>query len=415
MNKKPNYITVFEHESIKQGKGANQLSEKQLKALQNFYGENGIPYYNLIHNGIKFKEYVGVIQVNNLVIEVLPKVDKYQRKSEWQKMLIAMLKAVHTFSVSAPSSSSLSIKPNFILDLYFELFIREMEYLLNMGLIKKYRKKEGNNLTLKGSILFGKHLQKNLVHQERFYVQFTNYDKKHLIHQILYKTLLLLKNINTNVALNSKIANLLLNFPELKDMKITKATFHKIVLNRKTENYKNAIEISRLLLLNYHPDINKGQNHVLALMFDMNLLWEKFIYVSLRKHLGKNMLLTAQTSKYFWKRENGRNVNIRSDILISKNNNHFVIDTKWKNIGDANPSPEDLRQLYVYLEYYNARKVALVYPGKDQLLSGIFYSVTENKKLSAKECNVIKISPDLTISVWQEKIYKEIINWINNN
>ncbi|MFT5386701.1 MAG: 5-methylcytosine-specific restriction enzyme subunit McrC [Saprospiraceae bacterium] len=42
----------------------------------------------------------------------------------------------------------------------------------------------------------------------------------------------------------------------------------------------------------------------------------------------------------------------------------FVIDTNWKNIETKNPTPDDLRQLYVYHEYYNAMRVALVYPGQ---------------------------------------------------
>jgi 5-methylcytosine-specific restriction enzyme subunit McrC len=411
MNK--NRITVFEHDTLKLGKSGNRLSEEQLKALQGFYGDKGVSYYKLIHNGIQFNEYVGVIQVGNLIIEVLPKADRYKQKSEWQKILIGMLKAVHAFNVKAPSSSSLNIKTNFVLDLYFELFIKEVEYLFKKGLVKKYRKNEGNCFALKGNILFGKQIQKNLVHKERFYVRYTNYDKEHLLHQIIRKTLLLLKFINTNTALYSRIGNLLLNFPELKDIKVTESTFHKISYNQKTEEYKNAIEISRLLLLNFHPDINKGQNHVLALMFDMNLLWERFIYVSLRRHLKKNMKITAQKSKYFWKPEKGNNSRIKPDILINFENKNFILDTKWKNIENKNPSPDDLRQLYVYHEYYNAQKVALVYPGEDSLNSGNYYK-TDNRDLSDKTCSIIKIKTNSTITEWQNHIANCLIyKWIN--
>jgi len=66
-------ITVFEHQSLKIGNG---LNEDQFSALQKHYGINGVPYYSLIHNGVKFNEHVGVLQIGNTTIEILPKAEK---------------------------------------------------------------------------------------------------------------------------------------------------------------------------------------------------------------------------------------------------------------------------------------------------------------------------------------------------
>jgi len=87
----------------------------------------------------------------------------------------------------------------------------------------------------------------------------------------------LLFQINYNPVLSSRLGALLLNFPEMSGIKITDALFEKLPFDRKTESYKNAIEIARLILLNYHPDVSTGQHDVLALMFDMNILWEQFV------------------------------------------------------------------------------------------------------------------------------------------
>ena len=185
-------IRVFEHQAIKLHQVIEGVTfdEASLKALQSYYGDNGVPYYSLINNGVKFNKFVGVIQVGNTVIEVLPKADKTtdgdaKTKTYWQELLVKMLSAVRAFDIQSTSDSSLKLKSNSILDLYFSLFIKEVEYLLHSGLAKQYRKKEGNVTALKGSIQFAKHIQQNLMHQERFYVRHTTYDVEHKLHFIL--------------------------------------------------------------------------------------------------------------------------------------------------------------------------------------------------------------------------------------
>jgi len=353
------------------------------------------------------------LQVGNTIIEVLPKADNNpftdEEKKKWQNILIDMLRAVKAFDIHAPSSSMLKLKPNTILDLYFELFINEVEYLLHNGLVKQYRKKEGNVNALKGTLQFGKHIQQNIAHQERFYVKHTIYDQDHLIHFILYKAIFLLKQINTNSALHSRIGALILNFPEMPEVKITEKTFDKLVFNRKTAIYKKAIEIAKLILLQYHPDLSKGRNDVLALMFDMNKLWEKFVYVSLRKEIDPSITIVDQNSMNFWKSISGSTSRIRPDIVINKNKmDCVVLDTKWKNLYDYNPSPDDLRQIYVYHKYYKAKRVALVYPGlNNKKEDGIYLEEDVNN-----ECSVISLAVEQDIKAWQTNIQKQFRDWL---
>jgi 5-methylcytosine-specific restriction enzyme subunit McrC len=414
LTKAKDHITVFEHEVLRHDKGEKRITTDQLKALQNYYG-NGVPYYSLCYNGVQFNEYVGVIQIGKTLIEVLPKADKSDtNETKWRNILIGILKAVGSFDIKSTSESTLKIKPNTILDLYFELFIREVEYLFHNGLIKKYRKTEGNVTALKGSLQFARHLQQNLVHQERFYVCHTTYDVEHKFHFILFKTIRLLNQINTNAALQSRIGSLLLNFQEMPDIRISESTFNKLVYDRKTKVYYKAIEIARLILLQYHPDLSKGRNHVLALMFDMNLLWEKFVFVSLRRHKTPGMTISAQPSKYFWKPESGNRTTIRPDIVINdEKDNCIVLDAKWKNLNGYNPSPDDLRQMYVYHEYYKAKKVALVYPGSELLKTmGTYLDPVSSKEID-KVCSVFSIPAQSDIKQWQKSIREEFETWMN--
>lgn len=417
MNKVDQYISVFEHEAIRFDKGEKRLTEEQFKALEKHYGD-GLPYYSLRYNGVQFNEHVGVIQIGKTLIEVLPKADKNETDTgKWRNILIGMLKAVGGFEIKTTSNSNLRIKPNTILDLYFEMFIMEVEYLLHQGLIKKYRKTQGNVTSLKGSLQFAKQIQLNISHDERFYVRRSTYDITHQVHFILYKTICLLKQINTHKLLHGRIGALMLHFPEMPDIKVSEVTFSKLIFNRKNQSYKKGIEIAKLLLLKYHPDVTKGRNSVLALMFDMNKLWEQFVYVSLRKNKQIGSTITAQSSKYFWKPQNGYRSKIRPDIVFNKDQKEgcIVLDTKWKNLGGYNPSPDDLRQMYVYHEYYGASKVALVYPGSgEHPQKGDFLSPDDGNEVQEKECSIIPISVNSNIKEWQKEIFDKFKNWLGS-
>ncbi len=385
-------ITVFEHQNLRIGDQG--FIDNDLRLLTKFHGDGkGFSYYTIISKGVRFKSWVGVLQIGDLQIEVLPKADNEgdgkKSQEKWKRVLIGMLLAVGDLDAQAPSSSALELHANSILELYFALYLKELDYLLHRGLVKKYRKVEGNVTALKGSLVFGKHIQQNVTHQERFYTRHTVYDREHKLHQILYKALLAVGRLNHNLHLKGRIGDLMLHFPEMPDLHVSAVTFAGLTLDRKTQSYKTALNIAKLILLNYHPDLRNGKNDVLALMFDMNALWERFVFVSLRKYLGDQWTVREQVYQKFWRSHEIGDVGMKPDIVLEKDNQRLVFDTKWKNIGDGKPSPEDLRQLYAYHVYFDAKKVALVYPGtKEKTTHGLYVKPPKHDGID-KECGVM--------------------------
>lgn len=410
-----NHITVFEHQTLRLGE--NGLTQQQLESLQTFYGEQGVPYFSLIHQGVKFNAHVGVLQVGDTTIEVLPKTDRQGTTNDWRNRLIGMLLAVGTLKVTAPSSSVLSLQPNSILELYIELFIHEVEYLLKRGLIKQYSKREGQLGTLKGRFLIHKQVSKNMIHKERFHVNYTNYDQEHLLHQVLHQAILLVCQLNSNPLLSSRLAKLRLDFPKVPIIAITEKVFTKIPDSRKTLPYQYALSIARLLLLNYHPDLQQGRQHVLALMFDMNTLWEQFVFVSLCKYKKEGVSVEAQQQKPFWSKHESSTFSsaMRADIVLRfpRPASCVVLDTKWKYFATQQPSATDLRQLYVYLKYFGANKVGMVYPSNaSTIVKGRYYKENDNAALSDMECSMLPVQVETNILEWQKRISERIWDWV---
>ena len=391
-------IQVFEHKQLL----IDDVFTRSHWEAMGWYNEaHGGYFFTLTPKGVKFNQYVGVIQVGNITIEILPKISQTVEKGDkakWQQVLIDMLRECRWMQMHAHEKASLRFKPNSILEAYLELFVQECEEIVRMGLVKKYRNIEKNCTSLKGKLLFSSQIQHNLVHKERFYTRHQIFDQENIYNQILLKALKLIPVISHTPFLKDRVYNLLLSFPELEDIKVVPTTFGNLVFNRKTADYREAIEIAAMLLLNYRPDIITGQNHVLAILFDMNDLWEEYIYRQLFKSKPANWLIKSQNSKKFWQLKGSNNVKtIRPDIIIHNTTNDakLVLDTKWKLPENNTPADADLKQMFVYNEYWQGKNALLVYPNATFTENPIHYEGAFKKKADASSthsCGIIEIA-----------------------
>ena len=408
-------IQVFEHDKLTSKslciKG-EELGDKIIDKLWQYNDSNKNIYFEAIRHGVKFKNYVGVIQIGGTTIEILPKADKLNTQSPtekdiWHRVLLKMLAHCKKIKVNAVSEASLRKKYQSLLDLYFELYLNEVNQLLQKGLIKKYNQNSGNILALKGRLDFAKNIQQNVIRQERFYTTHQIYDYNHLVNQILFKALKVLKSITNNSYLIDSVKRLLSNFPEIKEIEINKHHFDKVISNRKTEPYNEALKIAKMIILNYSPDIRGGDENMLALLFDMNKLWEEYIYRMLLKVEDSSIKVSFQNRDKFWEEKV-----IKPDIVITKSETvngekketKFIIDTKWKIKEYPEPDDDDLKQMYVYNMYWKSEKSMLLYPTSKELTTkfGKFHKGREEDNLCKLGFIKVMMGLDLNTNIGSE-------------
>lgn len=402
-------IQVFEHNILYFDEVYNDVKfeKHHYIALSKLNVLHNDKYFEIRHNGIKFNQFVGVIQVDGLTIEILPKIDNNDADEKvWQKVLIEILRVTRKLKVQKVGEANVNKQSIHLLDIYFEWFLNEVQTLIHQGLIKQYYKETSNVKALKGKLEFAGHISKNLVHKERFYTTHQVYDKDHLIHQIIYKALDIVEKCSKGSYLYSKCKTVQLDFPEVKTISITETTFLKVPKTRKTAPYETAMAISKFIILNFAPNISSGSENMLALLFDMNSLWEEYILARLQQS-EKAVTIYGQQSTKFW-----NNISIRPDIVIESGKINFIIDTKWKNINGGKPSTDDLRQMYVYNDYWKSDKAMLLYPS-NKTFFGDFVAFEENgSKDNQHKCSLGKISifkqNETTLN---DKIGDDIIDW----
>lgn len=407
-----NAIDVFEHDRLLIGQqGFNQSHWDAFVKLNTVHNNE---YFDILHNGLRFKQYVGVIQVDGLLVNIHPKADKDDSNDKWKDVLLQMLKACGKIKAQTAGNAQLKKQHLNLLEVYFEYFIKELEQLIHAGLVKKYRTETSNVKALKGKLDFAGNIRRNLIHKDRFYTSHQVYDSNHNLHQILAHTLDIVAQFTRATRLNDKCRRVQLAFPEVDKIKPNLAMLSAIKINRKTAPYERALELAKLIILNYSPDINHGQQKMIALLFDMNELWEEYILRSLKKHSNNHpedeWEITGQESKTFY----GSHRTIRPDIVLKKGTETIIIDTKWKRPTNKTASIEDLRQMYAYARFWKTNKVVLLYPGEQYDSGYKSYPNLNDHKENFHQCKIAMVNV-LDKGMLSEKLAEDVFELILKN
>lgn len=357
-------IQVFEHERLRIGDERNNVtfSEAHFHTISKLNEKHSNKFFTILHKGIRFSSYVGVIQISGLTIEILPKADNVpDRYSQvWRRVLIDMLVQSHFMNFTILGEAGLHLRRGSILDIYIGAFLEKVERLCQRGLVKKYRPVTGKINYWKGRPQFAKHLRQHLIHQEKLYAVHQVYDHQHYLNQILWEALRIIPKLTTQPPLITQSLRLIGQFPEFKKGVESKKVWNPIQFDRHTNRYCHAINYALLLISNFTPDLQYGTHHSFMLLVNMDALFEAFIYHQIKKVVTKYELkVSKQVSKTIWAESK-----IRPDILVyhKPSGKKYVIDTKWKKLKTYQPAAEDLRQMFVYNHYFNASKGLLLYP-----------------------------------------------------
>ena len=366
-------VQVFEHELLRVGEG--RFTEADFEALVRFNQRHQDEFFVVRHRSLKFTSYVGVLRVGGLIIEVLPKADRAgaDDKKRWRDALIDMLRACGYLKLAAVSAAALHLRRASLFDLYMEAFLIEVQELLHHGLVKKYRPVNGSVTALKGRLLFGRQIAENLIHRERFFTAHQQYDRNNRFNQILRLAVGIVAASARSSTVRGAADRLLVWMEGISEVPVTSESFQRLRYDRNTERYRAAMALARLIILNYQPDVRAGGHDVLAILFDMNELFEEYVLRQLKIAAARSdgaVRVEGQRAQRFW-RAGSTSRKIRPDILVtlprvSTGSETVVLDTKWKVPVGAHPDDSDLKQMYAYNLQFGATRSFLLYPSVDR-------------------------------------------------
>lgn len=323
---------------------------------------------NKYHKFIQAQNYVGIIQTKDgTTIEILPKISSVDSEEKSKEILIKMLKTLKKSPFKNFNTANLKSSKLPLLEIFISMFLEELAKLVQKGIKSDYVTKEENLKFLKGKLKIGEQIKHNTIHKERFFVEYQEFSSDRVENRLIKTTLGYLYKKSKSNRNQQRIREFLFVFDEIKPSHDIKTDFSKVRLNRQMKDYEQVLLWCKTFLLENSFSPYKGDDVAFALLFDMNLLFESYVYDYLRK-FGSFEKITAQDKTHHLAYENsdGR-FRLKPDIVIHNNNKTIIADTKWKILSDDKAyngvAQSDMYQLYAYgTKYENCKNMYLIYP-----------------------------------------------------
>ena len=370
---KTKYIILKEgYDWLSVGSEDNEITVSEYRDLC-LYLKKNISNKSVVYdyNKIKFINYVGIIKIKNLIIEILPKISLSNDIIKDRKMLIFMLSKCNKLSVDIKELLNSNILNNSLLDILAKVYSKKLLNELQKGLYREYVSKEEALSIIKGKILISKSIKENTINKNKMNCKYDEFTEDNLFNAILKRAInvILLSTKNDDVKKDLSIINNVFN--EVSDMYISNNIISNYRLNRINNRFLECFTLAKLILLNSSMDKSLGKENGFSILFEINYLYEEYIGILLKEvfHDSNIKVNTQEKSRYLlWNTLKEKNeIALKPDIVIYKDNKpKVIIDTKWKSssVNDREVySQSDIYQMYAYITtYIECEECILLYP-----------------------------------------------------
>ncbi|MEA1913687.1 MAG: McrC family protein, partial [Campylobacterota bacterium] len=310
-----------------------------------------------------------------------------------KQVLLKMLKTLKNSPFKNISKASLKTTNINIFEIFIVMFLEELSELIKKGIKSDYLSKEENLYFLKGKIKLNSHLKQNLLHKEKFFVEFDEYSSNRVENKLIKTTLEKLYKVSKSLNNKQRLREFIFVFDDVGISTNIKNDFKQCKIDKSMVHYEEILNWCKIFLNNESFCPYKGDDIAHALLFDMNLLFESYVAYYLKKQY-KDREVKTQDTKYKLI-ESPNLFQLKPDIVIDDN---IVLDTKWKLINSNEKklglSQSDLYQMYAYGKKYDSSDVYLIYPKSEKFTSSIDtpfkYDDSLNLRILCFDCLNIK-------------------------
>ena len=374
-------------------------------------------FFDFTYDGkISARNYVGVVQYDDIRIEVYPKIfcdDESGDASKWQLNLLYWLMYCRKIKFPFAFADVSKMKFDDYLELLIYVFANFTEETISQQPFQAYQTVEEETVFLKGRLSFDNYIKHNLTtgKWQNFYCTYEPFVYDNQFNRIIKYVTRRLLSISGNYLNKKKLNEIIFLLDDVSDVRCTAADCEKVKLNPLFEDHKHVLDLCKLYLSNQVIDMDTEDSRNFCFLVPMEYIFEDFIFGFIADK-WPSLNVQSQSTDFLAYNQGHKVFQIRNDIYI---NRQLIIDTKYKvRYSDgtlkSGVSQNDLYQMVSYAIRRNCRDVLLLYPElKSSLKSPAEFKIPS--AMLSEDLNIHARNIDITfedIHEADEMIFKRI-------
>lgn len=364
------------------------MSESQRKHLVTL-SETLVPDKQIFTIGAKTisaNSIVGMISFDGIQIEILPKLLRSNADENQLiiKNLMYMLSYTNQLEIADSSLGNMAIHHESFIEAYISIFSsRLLNQLKKYGTPKSYILNQENLNTLRGKIVFPRNISINSFNQSKIFCEHSEFSENNDASKAFKFVVANLLNLTKN---SSNLSTLNRCFGLLEGVSAEYVKPERLdytAVGKRDQNFLALLNLTKMFLRKMRPDFSGHKSSkVFSLLFDMNELFEEFIFQILKKNaVSFGIEVIAQKKRKLVEKERDLASNGEwsqrslfdtfTDIIVKPHNGlPIIIDTKYKIVSSKKShygiGNQDAYQVLAYKQIHSSENeiptVALLYP-----------------------------------------------------
>lgn len=364
-------VSLREHETASVGDqpGDKRFSVSEVEALDRAQRIVGVEAFRWkSRSQIKAAQHVGMVATSNVRLEVLPKIEGLGL-GETRRTLVRMIGIAWDVPVRDGEITAHDCQNHDLLELLIGLFARRLQNQVRNGLSRAYRRRNDDLSRLRGKLDVTRQFTRLATSPQKLACQYHEFTADTALNRLFLCAVTFLRRCSERADTQRLLNEIVAHFEDVQTVSTSEALAGKVLLDRVNRRWEISATLARLLLSTIYQTAHGGKREGVALLFDMNRLFESYVASLARRvcvPLGYKMSTQGPRRCLAISGAGLSAFHIRPDMHLERDGVVVVLDTKWKPIDLSRPdfdvAREDAYQMHGYAHVYGSHATILLYP-----------------------------------------------------